>query len=260
MRTRPAQTSTSTFTGDQAGVTFHPGVHTTAAAFTNTGTITLDADGDSSAVFVFQIGAALSSAAASKVVLTDGALANNVFWQVVGRDLARRRRQVRRDLPRGGRDHLRRRRLDQGPRAHAGYGRGDQQPLHRAHRRPDRAARDHRRWRDALHERHDAVDLGYDRRAGRQGSDRHRGWADPERDGRRRWCLERQRWRPHRRDPTTWWRRSPTRPRTSGPRPRSSPWTSRRPLVSINGGATRSTNDTTPSISGTTDEPLATGR
>jgi hypothetical protein len=78
------QTTTTTFTGDQAGATFHPGVHTTAAAFSNTGTVTLDADGDSHAVFVFQINAALSSAAASKVVLTDGALANNVYWQVVG--------------------------------------------------------------------------------------------------------------------------------------------------------------------------------
>ncbi len=66
------------------GATFHPGVHKTVAAFTNTGTITLDADGDQSAVFVFQIGAAYSSAAGAKVVLTDGALANNVFWQVVG--------------------------------------------------------------------------------------------------------------------------------------------------------------------------------
>lgn len=79
-----AQPSTTTFAGDQGGVTFHPGVHTTAAAFANTGTMTLDADGDSSAVFIFQINAALSSAAGSKVVLTDGALANNVFWQVVG--------------------------------------------------------------------------------------------------------------------------------------------------------------------------------
>jgi hypothetical protein len=79
-----AQPSTTTFSGDQAGVTFHPGVHTSVAAFTNTGTMTLDADGDSSAVFVFQVGAALSSAASSTVVLTDGALANNVFWQVVG--------------------------------------------------------------------------------------------------------------------------------------------------------------------------------
>lgn len=72
------------FAGDQAGATFKPGVHTSSAAFTNTGTLTLDADGDASAVFVFQIGAALSSAAASKVVLTDGALANNVYWQVLG--------------------------------------------------------------------------------------------------------------------------------------------------------------------------------
>ena len=78
------QESTTTFAGDQGGATFHAGVHTTAAAFSNTGTITLDADGDSNAVFIFQIDAALSSAAGSKVVLTDGALANNVYWQVVG--------------------------------------------------------------------------------------------------------------------------------------------------------------------------------
>jgi len=79
-----AQESTATFAGDQAGATFKPGVHTSAAASTNTGTMTLDADGDSSAVFVFQIGGALSPAAGAKVVLTDGALANNVYWQVVG--------------------------------------------------------------------------------------------------------------------------------------------------------------------------------
>jgi hypothetical protein len=79
-----AQPSTTSFAGDQAGVTFKPGVHTSAAAVTNTGTITLDADGDPGAVFVFQVGAAFSTAAATKVVLSDGALANNVFWQVTG--------------------------------------------------------------------------------------------------------------------------------------------------------------------------------
>lgn len=78
------QVSTSTFSGDQANVEFHPGVHTSVTAFSNTGTMTLDADGDSSAVFIFQIGAAFSPAASSKVVLTGGALANNVFWQVSG--------------------------------------------------------------------------------------------------------------------------------------------------------------------------------
>ncbi|GAA4707414.1 ice-binding family protein [Nocardioides conyzicola] len=78
------QTGGTPFAGDQAGAVFKPGVHTSTAAVTNTGTMTLDADGDSSAVFVFQVGAAFSSAAASKIVVTDGALANNVYWQVVG--------------------------------------------------------------------------------------------------------------------------------------------------------------------------------
>ena len=84
MTTPRHETSTDTFAGDQAGNTFTPGVHTTGAAFSNTGTITLDAGGDPNGVFVFQIGAAMSSAAASKVVLKGGALANNVYWQVVG--------------------------------------------------------------------------------------------------------------------------------------------------------------------------------
>ena len=79
-----AETSTGTLAGDQAGVTFTPGVYTSAAAVTNTGTMTLDAVGDSSAVFVFQVGAAFSSAAASKIVLKNGALANNVYFQVLG--------------------------------------------------------------------------------------------------------------------------------------------------------------------------------
>ncbi len=79
-----AQTGGTAFGGDLAGTTFKPGLYSTAAAVTNTGTITLDADGDSSGVFVFQIGGAMSPAAAAKVVLTDGALANNVYWQVNG--------------------------------------------------------------------------------------------------------------------------------------------------------------------------------
>ena len=79
-----AQTGGTAFGGDLAGKTFTPGLYSTAAAVTNTGSITLDAGGDPSAIFVFKVGAALSSAAATKVVLTNGALANNVYWQVVG--------------------------------------------------------------------------------------------------------------------------------------------------------------------------------
>lgn len=79
-----AQTGGTPFAGDQAGAVFTPGLYTSAAAVTNTGTITLDANGDPGALFVFQIGAAMSPAAASKVVLSDGALAHNVYWQVNG--------------------------------------------------------------------------------------------------------------------------------------------------------------------------------
>ena len=79
-----AQTGGTPFAGDQNGVTFTPGLYTSAAAVTNTGTITLDANGDPGALFVFQIGAAMSPAAASKVVLAGGALAHNVYWQVNG--------------------------------------------------------------------------------------------------------------------------------------------------------------------------------
>ena len=79
-----AQPGGTAFGGDLAGTTFTPGLYSTAAAITNTGTITLDAAGDPSARFVFKIGAALSAAAATKVVLANGALANNVYWQAVG--------------------------------------------------------------------------------------------------------------------------------------------------------------------------------
>ncbi|MFI5428220.1 ice-binding family protein [Aeromicrobium sp. UC242_57] len=72
------------FAGDLNGQTFHPGVRHTAAALALTGTLTLDGDGDPNAVFVFQVDAALNTAAASHVVLINGAKASNVYWQVLG--------------------------------------------------------------------------------------------------------------------------------------------------------------------------------
>jgi hypothetical protein len=78
-----AQESGTPFAGGLGGKTSTPGLYSAGAAVTNTGTITLDATGDPNALFVFQVGAAFS-AAASKVVLKNGALANNVYWQVVG--------------------------------------------------------------------------------------------------------------------------------------------------------------------------------
>ena len=69
---------------DLLGVTVGPGVHTNAAAVANTGTFTIDAGGDPNAVFIFQVGGALSMAAGSRVVLAGQAQASHVFWAVNG--------------------------------------------------------------------------------------------------------------------------------------------------------------------------------
>jgi hypothetical protein len=79
-----ARAATREFSGDLNGRTFRAGVHHTAAALALTGIMTLDAEGDPGAVFIIQVDAALDTAASSRVVLTNGALASNVFWQVQG--------------------------------------------------------------------------------------------------------------------------------------------------------------------------------
>jgi hypothetical protein len=52
------------------------------AALGLTGTLTLDGGGDSTSVFIFQTNFALDTAAASNIVLINGAQECNVFWQV----------------------------------------------------------------------------------------------------------------------------------------------------------------------------------
>ena len=47
-----------------------------------TGALTLDAQGDPNAQFVFEIGSTLTTASASSVVLINGASPCNVYWQV----------------------------------------------------------------------------------------------------------------------------------------------------------------------------------
>jgi len=79
-----ARTPNAEISGDQNGITFTPGVYHSTAAFALTGTMTLDGGGDPDALFIFQIGAALDTAAASHVVLINGAQAAHVFWQVLG--------------------------------------------------------------------------------------------------------------------------------------------------------------------------------
>jgi len=54
------------------------------AATVFTGTLYLDAQGNSNAVFVIQINGALSTSTYSKVILINGAQSKNVFWKVEG--------------------------------------------------------------------------------------------------------------------------------------------------------------------------------
>ncbi|HST39306.1 MAG TPA: Ig-like domain-containing protein, partial [Conexibacter sp.] len=81
MARRPGGTALA---GDLAGLTLAPGLHSAAAAVANTGTVILDGGGDPSSVFVFKVGGALTMAAGARVTLTNGATAARVFWQVNG--------------------------------------------------------------------------------------------------------------------------------------------------------------------------------
>jgi hypothetical protein len=76
-------TETGSLSADMSGSTFTPGVYSNAGAVgLSAGTVTLDAQGDSGAVFVFQIGSTLTTASATQIILAHSAQAHNVFWQV----------------------------------------------------------------------------------------------------------------------------------------------------------------------------------
>ncbi len=72
----------TTVSADLGGQTLVPGVYNSATSLGLTGALTLDAEGDASAVFIFQAGSTLTTATSSSVVLLNGAQACNVFWQV----------------------------------------------------------------------------------------------------------------------------------------------------------------------------------
>jgi len=66
------------------GDTLDPGVYSITSGTTLDGILYLDAHNNASAVFIFQIGAAFSTSALSKVKLINGAMACNVYWKVEG--------------------------------------------------------------------------------------------------------------------------------------------------------------------------------
>jgi hypothetical protein len=67
---------------DLGGKTLTPGVYCFASSAQLTGTLTLDAQGSSSAVFIFKIGSTLTTASAASVLLINGGSSCDVFWRV----------------------------------------------------------------------------------------------------------------------------------------------------------------------------------
>lgn len=76
------QTVTMTVSGDLGGRTLTAGVYNSSSSLGLTGTLTLDGGGNPDAVFIFQIGSALTTASGSRINFINGAQACNVFWQV----------------------------------------------------------------------------------------------------------------------------------------------------------------------------------
>jgi hypothetical protein len=68
--------------GDLAGRTLTAGVYKSTSSLENSGDVTLDAQGNAAAVFIFQIGSTLTTGSGSHVILANGATACNIFWQV----------------------------------------------------------------------------------------------------------------------------------------------------------------------------------
>lgn len=66
------------------GQTLVPGTYAIGESASLNNTLTLDAEGDANAVFIFQIQGAFAAAANAEVLLTNGALACNVFWKIEG--------------------------------------------------------------------------------------------------------------------------------------------------------------------------------
>ena len=67
---------------DLGGLTLTPGVYDFDTSAFLTGTLTLDAQGNQNAVFIFRTGSTLVTSSASRVTLINGGSGCNVFWQV----------------------------------------------------------------------------------------------------------------------------------------------------------------------------------
>jgi ketosteroid isomerase-like protein len=80
-------TNAQVLPGNMGGLTFTPGLYVNSTSVLISGAgpgnnVTLDAQGDPNAVFIFKMGSTLTTGTGSQVILAGGAKAGNVFWQV----------------------------------------------------------------------------------------------------------------------------------------------------------------------------------
>jgi hypothetical protein len=69
--------------GNVGGQTLPPGLYkSTSSLAISSGDLTLDAQGDANAVFIFQMASTLTTTSGRQVILSGDAKASNVFWQV----------------------------------------------------------------------------------------------------------------------------------------------------------------------------------
>ena len=72
-----------TVAGNLGGLTLPPGLYkSTSSLSISSGDLTLDAQGDANAVFIFQMASTLTTTSGRSVILSGGAKSTNVFWQV----------------------------------------------------------------------------------------------------------------------------------------------------------------------------------
>ena len=73
--------------GNLGGLTFTPGLYTNSTSVLISGSgpgnnVTLDAQGNPNAIFIFKMGSTLTTGPGAQVILAGGAKADNIFWQV----------------------------------------------------------------------------------------------------------------------------------------------------------------------------------
>jgi hypothetical protein len=72
-----------TVAGNLGGLTLAPGLYKSATSLEiSSGDLTLDAEGDEDGVWIFQMGSTLVTTVGRQVILSGGARAENIFWQV----------------------------------------------------------------------------------------------------------------------------------------------------------------------------------